>query len=190
MSGTPLLFYGLPADAWSAIGQVASAVIAAIGLPFIWYQLRQGRKANDLQNLHSFLNDTAARDQALHAIKKSKRELDHHLNLTSTPVSSPNRDVDFKKNEIELTIGLTLKSLANLAEIEATALRGGLYPPRSRRVVRAWVIDFCVTLELLKRWDTWLEQEKFSNDDFKELKLFRKKHRKIIETRVERQRPA
>ncbi len=105
---------------WSivaAIGQAASAVIAAITLPMIFWQVREARKAADLQSLETFFANTLERESAFLRAATQDDKLQ------------------------------AFAEYLNFLECQAAALNGGILPKVSRELVRDKVIDALALLK-------------------------------------------
>lgn len=143
---------GLPKwDALSGIGQVASAVVSLVGLPLIFWQIRQASKASDVQNLNSFYASITASE---HAFLKAD-------------------NVDDKDR--------TFYELANLLELQAMALHGGLYPDVTRKLVTQKLADSCAFIQLSEVWFERLRGGQSTPDAFTDLFRFMRKNRRKIE---------
>lgn len=153
---------GLPKwDALSAIGQVASAIVSAVGLWFIYGQVKGANKASDVQSLNSFY---AAMTACEHAFIEASNEDD--------------------KNR-------TFYELVNLLELQAMSLHGGLYPAVTRKLVTQKLADSCALIELSEIWFARLKVAQSTPDAFTDLfKFMRKNRRKIDKIKATQQRTA
>ncbi|WP_438346794.1 hypothetical protein [Methylorubrum populi] len=156
----PELIWLLSDKQWSAIsalGTVAQAVTALVGLLFVGTQIRQARKTGDLQSLQDFLR--AAKDHE-HALINS------------------GSDEDREKAFYEFV---------NFLEIQAAALRGGLFSSVTRRIVREKIRDSVAVIEDIEPWMAKLESAISSETTFEHLRRFCKRERRYID-RVKRAR--
>ncbi|GAN50835.1 hypothetical protein ME121_4892 [Methylobacterium sp. ME121] len=138
---------------WSivaAIGQAASAVIAAITLPLIFWQVREARKAADLQSLETFFANTLERE--------------------STFLRATIQDDKFQ----------AFAEYLNFLECQAAALNGGILPKVSRELVRDKVIDALALIEAQSGWHAELEKAILTPNTFTNLTKFIRGHRKDI----------
>lgn len=142
---------GLPKwDAMSAIGQAASSLIALVGIPMIYWQIRQSSKAADVENLNSFYSSITACE---HAFLKADTQDDKERSFYE---------------------------LANLLELQAMALRGKLYPKVTRKLVTLKLSDTCALIQLSDIWFERLKGGQTTPDAFTELFGFMHKNRKKI----------
>lgn len=138
---------------WSivaAIGQAASAVIAAITLPLIFWQVREARKAADLQSLETFFANTLERESAF--------------------LCAATQDDKFQ----------AFAEYLNFLECQAAALNGGILPKVSRELVRDKVIDALALIEAQSGWHAELEKAILTPNTFTNLTKFIRRHRKEI----------
>lgn len=134
----------------AAIGQAASAGIAAITLPLIFWQVREARKAADLQSLETFFANTLERESAF--------------------VRATNQDEKLQ----------AFTEYLNFLECQAAALNGGILPKVSRELVRDKVVDSLALIEAQKAWHTELEKAILTPNTFTNLTKFIRRHRKAI----------
>ena len=97
--------------ALAAIGQLAAAVVAFLGLGFVGLQIRAAQKTADFQTLQEFDRRAAVREHAL------------------------------LRAETEAAKKQALYELANFLEMHAAALNDGLLPKTSRKFIKHKLID-------------------------------------------------
>ncbi len=150
----PELIWLLSDKQWSAIsalGTVAQAVTALVGLLFVGTQIRQARKTGDLQSLQEFL----------HAAK------DHEHALINS-----GSDEDREKAFYEFV---------NFLETQAAALRGGLFSSVTRRIVREKIRDSVAVIEVIEPWMAKLDAAISSETTFEHLRDFCRRERRHID---------
>lgn len=149
---TPDQWAGLSAyaSAASAFGTFAQALIAFFGLWFVGRQIRDARRASDVQNLFAF-----------------------YKSITDAELSFLNaKDPDDKDR--------TFYELANLLETHAMALRGSIYTGVTKEAVELKLIDACAFIQVSEFWYKRLEEGRTTNSAFKDLFGFIKKKRRKI----------
>ena len=130
----------------AAIGQIASAVATAFGLPFVGYQIWLGRKATDLQSLQAFNSDT--------------QRCEHAFDVA---------DVDQSKVR-------AFRDLLNHLELYAAALNDGLLNKTSTRFVESKLCDAIALIEASPRWLAALEESVTNEQTFDDMATFRQRH--------------
>lgn len=144
----PELIWLLSDKQWSAIsalGTIAQAATALVGLLFVGTQIRQARKTSDLQSLQEFLRVTKDHEHAL-------------INSGS--------DEDREKAFYEFV---------NFLEIQAAALRGGLFSSVTHKIVREKIRDSVAVIEDIEPWMAKLEAAISSETTFEHLRNFCKR---------------
>ena len=144
----------LNAEQWvalSAIGQVASAIVAFFGLGFIGVQIRAARRTSDLQSLQEFLRSATEGERAL---------------LLA-------RDGEEKER--------AFFEFANFLELQAAALHGRLFPKVTRAVVREKLRDSVAVIEQAEPWMEKLRQGRSSSTAFEHLLRFANRQRASID---------
>lgn len=150
----PELIWLLSDKQWSAIsaiGTIAQAATALVGLLFVGTQIRQARKTGDLQSLQEFLRATKAHEHAL-------------INSII--------DEDREKAFYEFM---------NFLEIQAAALRGKLFSSVTRKIVREKIRDSVAVIEDIEPWMAKLEAAISSETTFEHLRAFCKRERRHID---------
>lgn len=135
----------------SAIGQAAAAIIAAIALVGLYFQLRMTRKSTDLKALQDFVQNADQReDRLLDAATNEKRD---------------QAFIEF----------------LNFLETSAGALNGNLFPKTTKKFVREKVRDSIATIQGLQPWHVKFEQAITTDTTFAELAKFMKRNRADID---------
>lgn len=134
----------------AAIGQAASAIIAAVTLPLIFWQVRESRKAADLQSLETFFANTLERESAF--VRAATQE---------------------EKSQ-------AFTEYLNFLECQAAALNGCILPKVSRELVRDKVVDALALIEAQSAWHAELEKAILTPNTFTNLTTFIQRNRKNI----------
>lgn len=137
--------------ALSSLGTAASSLIAFFGLFFIGLQIRAARRTADLQALQEFLRSTTERETALYNAPDENR-----------------RESAFFE-------------FANFLELQAAALRGGLFSRVTRNIVREKIRDSLAFIELTDPWMHKLHEARSSPTAFEHLFHFMKRERRRID---------
>lgn len=138
-------------SAISALGTIAQAVTALLGLLFVGTQIRQARRTGDLQSLQEFLRATKDHEHAL--INASNDE---------------HREKGFYE-------------FINFLEIQAAALQGNLFSSVTRKIVREKIRDSVAVIEDIEPWMAKLDAAISSDTTFEHLRDFCKRERRHID---------
>lgn len=138
------------ASAASAVGTFVQALIAFFGLWFVGRQIRDARRASDVQNLFAFYKSITDAEQSF-------------LNA---------KDADDKDR--------TFYELANLLETHAMALRGRIYTGVTKEAVELKLIDSCAFIQMSEFWYKRLEEGRSTQSSFIDLFIFINKKRRRI----------
>ncbi|MGE7416190.1 hypothetical protein [Methylobacterium tarhaniae] len=134
----------------SAIGQVSSAAIALVGLGFIGWQIKEGRKTADLQSLQVFLQTAT----------------DHERRMIDAETQDRKDEAFFE--------------FLNFLEIHASAVNGGLFPKVSRMIVVEKLRDSIAMIEAFSDWHEKFQRAVLTPSTFISLQKFMQKERKEI----------
>jgi hypothetical protein len=138
-------------DTASAIGTCVQAVAAVIGLWGIWWQIREARKAADVQSLQAFLRDAK-----------------EHENALLHPKSSAHQEQAF----IEFL---------NFLEAYSAAFNGRLFPKVTSAIVREKIVDSVVVITAADAaWHKQLDAALTSKTTFKCLAEFMRREKAAI----------
>jgi hypothetical protein len=135
----------------SAIGQAAAAIIAAIALVGLYFQLRMTRKSTDLKALQDFVQNADQREDRL---------LD-----AATDAKQDQAFIEF----------------LNFLETSAGALNHDLFPRTTKKFVREKVRDSIATIQGVQTWHIKFEQAITTDTTFAEIAKFMRRNRADIE---------